>query len=319
MWQALLKKGYPEQTIETTLKSISESTLKQYNTSYQAWWNYCTQNNVDPFVGDVSVILLFMQDEFQNKMAKYGTLNQHRSALSLIFTGETGKDILIRRFLKGVFRLRPPKPRYNVTWDPRIVINYIDSLGSNEDLSILTLTKKLATLLALSTGHRIQTLHLIRVDNIVFNNEGAHVYIPDHIKTSRTNACQPCLKIPYFNDKPFLCVTSTLLTYIERTSEHRSEKNVHLFITARDPYRRASKATISRWIKQVLRIAGINTNMFSAHSTRHASTSAAARNGLSWDIIRNSAGWSQTSSTFTKFYNRPLEDPNSFAKSVFNM
>ncbi|XP_023310884.1 uncharacterized protein LOC111691783 [Anoplophora glabripennis] len=257
-----------------------------------------------------------MQKEFEKGNTSYGKLNQHRSALSLIFPGEIGKDILIRRFLKGVYRLRPTKPRYNTTWNPQIVINYIDSLGPDETLPTLILTKKLATLLALATGHRIQTLYLIKVDNIIFDGEGVCIYITDQVKNSKNNAPQPFFKVPYFTGKPNLCVVSTLISYLEKTSEWRPQSEDYLFITAKDPYKRASKDTISRWIKQTLNAAGINTQIFSAYSTRHASTSAAARNGVSWDVIRKTAGWTKTSKVFAKFYNRPVVEDNNFAKSV---
>ncbi|KAH9635903.1 hypothetical protein HF086_002463 [Spodoptera exigua] len=65
--------------------------------------------------------------------------------------------------------------------------------------------------------------------------------------------------------------------------------------------------------------AGIDTSVFTAHSTRHASTSAASRAGLGIDLIRRTAGWSGTSSTFAKFYNRPItENPLTFSEAVCN-
>jgi len=34
---------------------------------------------------------------------------------------------LLRRFFKGVFRLRPPRPKYDSTWDLDLVLAHLDS------------------------------------------------------------------------------------------------------------------------------------------------------------------------------------------------
>lgn len=65
----------------------------------------------------------------------------------------------------------------------------------------------------------------------------------------------------------------------------------------------------------VLADSGVNT---SAYSTRHAATSAANRKGVSWDVIRNCAGWSQRSHTFASFYNIPLCKKAVFAKAILD-
>ena len=63
-------------------------------------------------------------------------------------------------------------------------------------------------------------------------------------------------------------------------------------------------STIARWVKTVLKDAGINTSVFTAHSTRSASTSAAMSGGASLQEILSQADWS-SSSIFHKHYFRP--------------
>ncbi|KAI8422105.1 hypothetical protein MSG28_009993 [Choristoneura fumiferana] len=87
----------------------------------------------------------------------------------------------------------------------------------------------------------------------------------------------------------------------------RSNKDDKLLLTNKKP-RPASSQTIGRWIKQVLQESGINPNIFGAHSTRHATTSAASRAGISVEVIRKAAGWSDQSAVFANFYNRPVVD-----------
>ena len=71
------------------------------------------------------------------------------------------------------------------------------------------------------------------------------------------------------------------------------------------PHNPVSTATIGRWLKEVLKRAGVDIQKFSAHSTRSASVSAAKTLNISVKTILDTAGWSNTE-TFAKFYDRPL-------------
>lgn len=155
------------------------------------------------------------------------------------------------------------------------------------------LSKKLATLLALSTGQRVQTLALVDLNYILFSEFGATVVIRDLIKTSAPNKANPRLIIPFYQEKPSICPAKALSVYMEKTKELRNKpKTNRLFLTFKKPIHNATSQTISRWIKQVLKDSGINIDVFSSHSTRHAATSAARRAGLSVDVIKRAAGLS---------------------------
>ena len=77
-----------------------------------------------------------------------------------------------------------------------------------------------------------------------------------------------------------------------------------------------SKDTVARWIKTTLKHSGIDTEQFTCHSTRSASTSCAEAAGLSLEQIMQAAGWS-TSSTFAKFYDKNIETVN-FGSVILN-
>nr|CAI5849325.1 unnamed protein product [Callosobruchus analis] len=196
--------------------------------------------------------------------------------------------------MKGVLRLRPPKPRYNCVWDPKEVLDYFITHPAE---SLRSLSIKLVTLLLLATGQRLQTISLIKLSNIQpYDDGGVQILIEDRIKTSNVNTNQPCLFIPKFNEQPELCVVSCLHKYIQETKTLRSTNDVYIFITFQKPYRSASKQTLSRWVK--------------------SSTSAANRAGVAIDLIKDSAGWSKNSTTFARFYNRPLINHDDFALTV---
>lgn len=172
--------------------------------------------------------------------------------------------------------------------------------------------------MALVTAHRVQTLALIQAQNISITKEGIEIKIPEQIKTSGPNRLQPVLKLPNFVEKPHLCAAKAIYCYLQRTKSLRPFNESKLFITYKKPYRAASSQSLSRWIKMVLGESGLDTSIFTAHSTRHAATSAAARNGVSLDLIRNTAGWSSASKVFATFYNKPLLSNESFARTIIN-
>lgn len=303
------------------ISSLSSSTLKQYNTAYKQWVKFCNNNKLDYLDTPVPLVLKFLTRHF-DQGASYGTLNTYRSALSLILGERLRNNVHVSRFFKGIFRIRPVLPKYNSSWDPNLVLTYLGGLYPNESLSLYTLTRKLVTLLALSTGQRVQTLSLIDVRNITFNETGASITIDSIIKTTAPNRKNPKLVIPYFTTKQSICPAKTLHTYINMMNAFRSLPNTEkLILTSKKPNHNASAQSISRWIKGVLSDSGVDVTVYSAHSTRHAATSAARRAGVSLDLIKRTAGWSGGSICFAKFYNLPLADSEqdrAFAEAIFN-
>ena len=218
------------------------------------------------------------------------------------------------RFFKGVYRLKPSRPRYSKTWHVTPVIDKVSAWFPFESLNLQKLSEKLIILFALGTGHRMQTFSLIGIDFIQFSDKGAEIRVDVLIKTSKVGTCQPCLILPFFNDKPELCLARTLQYYLRVTEKQRNTKKP--FLETKKPHREVGSQTVSRWTRSVLSQCGISDE-FTAHSVRHASTQTALTNGLDLASIRTTAGWSKTSSVFARFYNRPIVSSNeSFCNAV---
>ena len=78
-----------------------------------------------------------------------------------------------------------------------------------------------------------------------------------------------------------------------------------LFISFHKPFHPVTCSTLSRWIKRVMYEAGIDTDIFTAHSTRAASSSAARESDLPLDDILKTAVWTNVL-TFKKFYDKTV-------------
>lgn len=255
------------------------------------------------------------------KSVGYSSINTARSALSLLATNSEfeniGSNPVVKRVIKGVAKMKPPKPRYDVIWDATTVTEYLKTLWPHDQLSISALTEKCVTLLALCTAQRCQTLSKIKISEVKFGHNQIDIFVTDQVKTSGPGKFQPHLILPKFEDHEYWCIMTCVRDYISRTQEIRTGDE--LFVGLSKPHRPVGSQTIGRWIKNTLSNSGVDVTLFKAHSVRHASTSKALSNGTNIEEIRSSAGWTPTSSTFAKFYNRPIITDNNFAKSVFNI
>ena len=112
--------------------------------------------------------------------------------------------------LWGVFNLKPVFPRYNVTWDADIVIEYLCKMQHVEQLSLKQLTLKLVTLTALVSGQRCQTVYLMNLDTMDVTPSNMTFYIRDITKTTAPGKPKPDIVLPVFSKEPNLCIfTST--------------------------------------------------------------------------------------------------------------
>ena len=102
-----------------------------------------------------------------------------------------------------------------------------------------------------------------------------------------------------------VCPVEALKKYERRSRTFRSPGGSNpLFISVRKPHAPVKPCTIGRWLKGTMVASGINTSVFSAHSTRGAATSKAKAAGVSTQDILRAANWS-SESTFCRYYHRP--------------
>ena len=183
------------------------------------------------------------------------------------------------------------------------------------DLSLKRLTHKLCLLLALISAQRSQTLHLLSLDNMKLKQSSVIFKVDDLLKQSRPGQHGFTLSFKAYTPDTRLCVVHYLRTYVRRTEEVRGQER-QLFISHSKPHGKVSSQTVSRWIKEALTVAGVDTSKYKAHSTRSAAVSAASRANVPVKCILTQAGWSREK-TFQRFYNKPLtDDREEFSQAV---
>ena len=223
-----------------------------------------------------------------------------------------GSHPLTVRLLKGVFEQRPSRPRYTDTWDVSVVLNHLRGEMPLRQLGLCRLTHKLLMLIALVTAQRSQTIHLLDTAHMSKAPDKFIFHLSKPIKTSRPGKRLPIVELCKYEEES-LCVYQTLEHYLQRTESLR--KDSMLFISYAKPHKAVGKETISRWMKETLRQAGIDVEKYKAHSTRSAAASAACQRHLPIQDILAVAGWSRET-TFQRFYHRQSDSSKTFAAEV---
>ena len=257
--------------------SWRQKTTCQYESAWKAWSCWCDQRQVDPSSTSSNVILEFLA-ELLHKGYKYRTIGVYRSTISNFHHPidgiVIGKHLLMSKFKKGVYSMCPLEPKYFVTQDVNQVLSFLKTWAPVEKLTLKQLTLKLVTLAALTSAPRSSSVHKMDLCFRQLKSNGI-LLIPELTKCSGPK--RP-LKELFLVSFPKIggCV----------------------------PHRHVSLSTIAQWVKSVLTLSGINTESFSAHSTRAAASSAAARARVALKDVMNAADWTNES-TFKKFYHKP--------------
>ena len=133
--------------------------------------------------------LLYLSDLAKKRLA-YNTINVQRPMLSDLLedTDNTpfGRHELTRRFMRGLFNLNPLKPRYSVTWDPQVILDYLSISDGNDDMGLLALSCKVTSLMALSTLMRVSEIAGIDKKSIIFSEKAVEFSLSKPRKWQRS-------------------------------------------------------------------------------------------------------------------------------------
>lgn len=197
--QSLQNRGISGEAKELIISAWRDSTNKSYDSAWRKWEIWCNQKHVNPISAPIESVSSFLASQF-HAGHQYQSLNTYRSAISSVHLKidgfDVGKHPLVSRLMKGVFNRRPPLPKYTTTWSVGTVLRYLRSLSHNSDM---TLTHKLATLLALSTVGRSSDLSLLLVNHFSSSSEGIKLVLNGLSKQSRPNHTRPPLLVQRYS------------------------------------------------------------------------------------------------------------------------
>ena len=281
---------------------------------------WCAERKVGYGEITVDVICSYLLFLFRSKTPSgndfsSGALNKIRSAISFFMQYELsglGTRMPVVRLFNYFYKSRPSVPRYSVTWDVGIVLRFLAEWHPKESLSLKHLTLKTVMLVALTSSDRAQTLHALRTDQVESTSDGLVFVVSSRLKHSRPGAPASTVTCVEW-DAPELNVAEYVLYYMQKTLRFRrkawndgNQDVKQLFLSHRTG-KPVLRSSISRWIREVLELAGIDVSSFAPHSTRGASISEAFRRGATSAQILAQGNWSNLG-TYQRFYQREVSD-----------
>ena len=249
-----------------------------------------------------------------------------------------GQVKLVKDFLKGAFRLRPPVKEIVPRWELSVVLSALAE-GPYEppnEASLQAWTWKTAFLLAITSAARVSELQaldshpdLLRVHRYKATLRLNPAFLP---KVTNVDYLNREIELEAFYPDPRdrtqkafhkLCPVRALRFYIAKTEGIRQDRQ--LFVSFQNRGGRmgmaVGKATVSRWIKQTILHAyrhcnrSIPVSSVKAHSTRAVASSLADIRGVSPADLCAAATWS-SSSVFAKHYRLDMTASKSISKQV---
>ena len=146
--QQLAGLGFTERSIKVITASWREGTTAQYQSHLRKWIEFCKEKNCSVLSPDLPVGLDFLSMLHESGLS-YSTVNTARSMLSSVrqlninSSLPVGQLPIVKRFMKGIYELRPSLPRYTATRDLSTVLNYFRKGASVSVLSLKELTLKI--------------------------------------------------------------------------------------------------------------------------------------------------------------------------------
>ena len=317
-WRA---QGFSEEAVNILGESRRKGTKSAYECAWRKWTSWCSEQQVDPIQATLADVINFLSYIFHDGR-EYNTLNLYRSALSAyhpkIGSWKVGQHPQIIEFMRGVFNRRPPVPRYTDTWDVDQVLQYIKDMGGNRSLSDKSLTLKLTMLLGLTNVGRAQEIQSL--NPLLMQDYGQRIVWPIAKLTKVKRPTKPSVsfELIQFDEDELLDVVQCLRVYLQRTHGWRItvSRQEQLLLAIVKPHHPVAVSTVSRWLKELMGLAGIDTERYKGHSVRSAATSKTMTQGLNIGQILERANWSKAN-TFYRFYYRNLpNEQESFQNRV---
>ena len=148
IWGNIESQNVSKTTQYILLSSRRKSSRGRYNSVLQQWHDFCGREVTNYLLPDVTSVLKFFTELYE-KGCQYSSITLARSALESVVTlrgyATLSDHPLIKRFIKGVFHLRPPKPEYSAIWDADILLKCWQKMEDNSQLNLLELSKKVTT------------------------------------------------------------------------------------------------------------------------------------------------------------------------------
>jgi len=334
--------GFSEEAANIMAASVRPRTGLNYEYRVQLYQTWCNKHhpNLDPFTAPAEVVVNFLAYIQQDRDLGQSAVAGYRSAISKVHHGKAGAslgtDLDVQNLVRGVGNVDPDrrarKPRYSSTWSVSQLLEEL-STWDVDSLSIMDLTVKTLSLLALATISRVSTLNILSRKYEYRENPlepGAPqlfiFFLPGtREKTGNREGIFLAPLVSLQTNLDCLDPVLHLLQYVTRTRKAMLTLGVTcppdhlapLWVATRKPFHPVKTCTISGWFKKGMTRAGLDTSVFKTHSSRAAASAFHKSRNLGLSTILDRGGWKPdlkgSSRVFLIYYDRKVRLSSSFS------
>ena len=198
---------------------LASETASGYGYVFRKFRIFCEQLLADPLTCPPSVIVKYLR-YMSVSGAEYSTVNFHRSAISKFHASVDGSPVgehpLVSQAVRAVFRLKPPLPKYQATFDIVPVLNYVRSLPTDR-ISLKQLSFKALFLTVYSSISRVSSMARLG-PSLQEHRDCVVLHLVSLEKQARAGHVRGYLRIPSFTEDPELCPVRALTAYYKKVS-----------------------------------------------------------------------------------------------------
>ena len=323
---SLRSRGVSENAIDLVEQAHRPGTKKVYKSRWKAWCKYCGEKGFSPT--SPSQVQLANYLAFLSKIKKLSAsaVKGHRSAISTTLKQlgrrSFSEDPLLRDIMKGASLQEARTRKRFPAWDVFTVLKMLrlPPYEPIESVELKFLAYKTAFLIALASGRRCSEIHALQFGSLAYEPDGSISlrFLPEFLAKNQPVGLpsppiiiKPLSSILCDDDEDItLCPARCLKMYLKKSKFLRSPTKRRLFVSVREDKKSdITSATISRWLKTVIRAAfasSVNgSERFRAHEIRAWASSLAWHNNTSLHDIMEAAYWTSPA-TFLQFYLRDV-------------
>ena len=336
---SLKLEGFNDEVAKRISNPLAKSTSKVYDAKWKIWNKWCNDKKRDPSKPDVPQVASFLNDLFNNGHS-VSSITGYRAALASALRFSSDIDISnsveLSKLVQFFTRTRPPRSTLIPKWDLAIVLWTLmeppfEPIWDPDKVPLKFLTWKVAFLLLLASGARRGELHAIKLENVTYPKDFAHVTLrPDPGFLSKTRlttgkALDPFV-IPSLSDSlgpdlkqdRKLCPVRAVKTYLHRTPKEfrKNRKLLLVSYSARgdNTDKDISVNTLSSWISDLIQFCyknpgnlAISLSGRSTHEIRAYAASLVHKGSWAMEDVLASGQWSNNL-TFIDHYLRDLTE-----------
>ena len=301
LWATRLRQeGWSDAAIQQFVMNCTPATWNTYNRQASMFMEFCHQAGLKTTSATSATVA-----EFMCSLAKLSThpkalLNTTSAALSQLYRAlgvpsPVNEDIY--KLLTGITKAETTKPMMRLEVMPRKpFITMFKEWGVNERLLTAALRLKAVTLLTLTIILRpsdiaprfihisqqgIVNSNVFTRDKVFFTEQGMVLYLHGVKNDYSRDGFHVCVNLA---SDPVICPVRTLEDYLERTSGASPKGPV--FVLLKDVYKPITVTVISGILNKAIKLAGLDSKVYSAKNFRPTSATAAVESGLEPDQVR---------------------------------